>query len=259
MITMRIEKTFIIFSAMGILILLLVVLPIFNLILAQSLSDIYDAIGDASVQSAIFLSIASAAIAAIIACTLGVPLAFILARKKFKGKQLIEGIIDLPLAVPHTVAGIALLSIFGKHGLIGAALEPLGLRFYSTTAGIVLAMLFVSSPFLVNAAREGFESIDPRIEKAARTLGASEFEVFKRISLPLAARSIFIGGVLAWARGVSEFGAIVVLAYHPMTAPVLIYERFLTAGLEQSSTIAVLLLAICLSIFAILRYIAGRK
>ncbi|MEM2934462.1 MAG: ABC transporter permease [Methanocellales archaeon] len=256
---MRIEKTFIIFSTMGILILLLVILPIFNLIFTQSLSNIYDAIGDASVQSAIFLSIASAALAAIIACISGVPLAFILARKKFKGKQLIEGIIDLPLAVPHTVAGIALLSIFGRHGLIGGALEPFGLRFYSTTAGIVVAMLFVSSPFLVNAAREGFESIDPRIEKAARTLGASQFEVFKRISLPLAARSIFTGGVLAWARGVSEFGAIVVLAYHPMTAPVLIYERFLTTGLEQSSTIAVLLLAICLSIFAILRYIAGRK
>ncbi|MEM2989863.1 MAG: ABC transporter permease [Halobacteria archaeon] len=256
---MRIEKTFIIFSTMGILILLLVILPIFNLIFTQSLSNIYDAIGDASVQSAIFLSIASAALAAIIACISGVPLAFILARKKFKGKQLIEGIIDLPLAVPHTVAGIALLSIFGRHGLIGGALEPFGLRFYSTTAGIVVAMLFVSSPFLVNAAREGFESIDPRIEKAARTLGASQFEVFKRISLPLAARSIFTGGVLAWARGVSEFGAIVVLAYYPMTAPVLIYERFLTTGLEQSSTIAVLLLAICLSIFAILRYIAGRK
>ncbi|MEM2924868.1 MAG: ABC transporter permease [Methanocellales archaeon] len=256
---MKIEKTFIIFSAMGILMLMLVVLPIFNLIFAQSLSDIYDAIGDESVHSAIFLSIASAAIAAMIACISGVPLAFILARKKFKGKQLIEGIIDLPMAVPHTVAGIALLSIFGRRGLIGAALEPFGLRFYSTTAGIVIAMLFVSSPFLVNAAREGFESIDPRIEKAARTLGASQFEVFRRISLPLAARSILTGGVLAWARGISEFGAIAILAYHPMTAPVLIYERFLTSGFEQSSSIAVVLLVICLSIFAMLRYISQRS
>lgn len=256
---MKIEKTFIIFSAMGILILMLVILPIFNLIFAQSLSDIYDAIGDESVQSAIFLSIASATIAAMIACILGVPLAFILARRKFKGKQLIEGIIDLPMAVPHTVAGIALLSIFGRRGLIGAALEPFGLRFYSTAAGIVIAMLFVSSPFLINAAREGFESIDPRIEKAARTLGASQFEVFRRISLPLAARSILTGGVLAWARGISEFGAIAILAYHPMTAPVLIYERFLTSGLKQSSSIAVVFLAICLLIFAILRYISQRK
>ncbi len=133
-------------------------------------------------------------------------------------------------------------------------------------------MLFVSSPFMVNSAREGFESVNQRMEYAARTLGASQFEVFRRISLPLARRGIVTGMILTWARSISEFGAVYILAYFvsfwdirtmepniAMTAPVLIADQFLQYGLERSSAIAAILLLVCLSLFVILRYLSGRQ
>ena len=117
----------------------------------------------------------------------------------------------------------------------------------------------MSVPFLVDSAREGFEAVDPRIEKVARTLGASPWYVFWHVTLPLAWRAIMSGAIMMWARGISEFGAVVILVYHPMTAPVLVYERFLSFGLNYSRPVAVLLILICLGIFAALRMVGGRR
>ena len=166
----------------------------------------------------------------------GVPLAYVLARTNFPGKSVVAALIDLPLAVPHTVAGIALLMVFGRQGVLGEPLQALaGLQFWGTLAGIVAAMLFVSAPYTVNAARIGFEAVDPRLEKIARTLGLGPWQTFWQITLPLAWRSIMTGVTLTYARSISEFGAVVILVYYPMTAPVKIYELFLRFGLDQAA------------------------
>ena len=199
----------------------------------------------AEVRQAIELSLFAALLTTALAALLGVPLAYVLARSDFPGKDLVAAIIDLPLAVPHTVAGIALLIVFGRQGWFGGpAGESLGLRFWGTEAGVVVGMLFVSAPYAVNAARIGFESLDPRLEKVARTLGLGPWRVLAEITLPLTWRSIVTGLTLTYARAISEFAAVAILAYYPMTAPVKIYELFLQSGSTRRPA-AVLLLAVC--------------
>ena len=161
--------------------------------------------------------------------------------------------------MPHTVVGIALLLVFGRKTFLGGAFRLLGIEFVSAVPGIVIAMLFVSLSFLINAAREGFEAVDPRCEKIARTLGASHWQSFWMISFPLAWRGILSGMILMWARGLSEFGAVVILAYHPMIAPVLVFERFEAFGLKYSQPVAALLILICLAIFILLRLTAYKR
>lgn len=211
------------------------------------------------VRDAIALSLEGAFLSAVFAALVGVPLAYALARTAFFGKGLIAALIDLPLAVPHTVAGIALLMVFGRHGVLGEPLQTLtGLKFWGTVAGVVVAMLFVSAPYTVNAARIGFEAVDPQLERVARTLGLGPWRTFMRITLPLARRSIMTGITLTYARSISEFGAVIILVYYPMTAPVKIYELFLRFGLEQATAAAVLLLIVSLSLFVLLRTLAQR-
>ena len=163
------------------------------------------------------------------------------------------------MMIPHIVAGIALYCVFMRSGLIGAPLEKIGIIFTDTFLGIVVAMLFMSFPYLVNTAKEGFRSVDVRLENVARSLGASPWKVFREISFPLAFPSIFNGVVLCWARGISEFSAVLILAYFPKSAPILIYEKFTTFGLASSRPISVLLILICLLIFVFLRKPKGRK
>jgi molybdate/tungstate transport system permease protein len=221
---------------------------------SQSWTEFAEVARMADVRDAIALSLEGAFLSATLATLAGVPLAYGLARTAFPGKTVIAALIDLPLAVPHTVAGIALLMVFGRQGVLGEPLQTLvGLKFWGTIAGIVVAMLFVSAPYTVNAARIGFEVVDPRLEKIARTLGLGPWQTFLRITLPLAKRSIMTGVTLTYARSISEFGAVVILVYYPMTAPVKVYELFLRFGLEQASAAAVLMLAVSLALFLVLR------
>jgi molybdate/tungstate transport system permease protein len=176
-----------------------------------------------------------------------------LARHDFKGKSLIEAIIDVPVIIPHSVAGIALYIMLQSRSPVGSVLAGIGLVFEDHLAGIVAAMTFVSASLFINAARDGFQSVDPRLERVARTLGANQWMAFKRITLPLSLRSLLSGAILSWARGISEFGAVVMIAFYPMIAPVLIYYRFNTMGLSGSQPIAVILIIICLSVFLALR------
>jgi molybdate/tungstate transport system permease protein len=121
-----------------------------------------------------------------------------------------------------------------------------------------IAMAFVSIPFLINSARNAFLSVDPRLENVARTLGASPVRVFFTISLPLALRGIVSGMILMWARGISEFGAVVIIAYHPMTTPVMVFQRFNDFGLKYARSVAVLLIIICVALFVALRLFSSR-
>ena len=241
------------------LLLTFILLPLLRMTAAQSWQSLARVGGMPDVRSSIWLSMGCATLTALIAALLGTPLAYLLARKDGWLIRAIEAVVDLPLAVPHTVAGVALLFTFGRTGVAGKLLAHVGLRFWGTAAGIVLAMLFVSVPFMVNSARLGFAAVDLHLEEVARTLGASRLEVFFRIDLPLAWRGILTGVILTYARSISEIGSVMVLAYYPMTAPVKIYDLYLQTGLRDSSSAAVLLLIVTLSTFLVFRAIAGSK
>jgi molybdate/tungstate transport system permease protein len=162
--------------------------------------------------------------------------------------------------VPHPVAGIALLLFLGRRTPVGGALAELGLQVVGRTPGIVAAMLFVSVPILVSGARASFDGVDPRLERVARSLGDTPWRAFRRVTLPLARRGIGAAALLAWARSVSEFGAIVVLTYHPPVASVLIYDRFTTEGLAGAVPAAALLLLVALAILVAVRVLErGRR
>lgn len=251
----KLDYTTIFFAIMGSFLFLFILVPIANLMISADPSSILNNLQDKEVMSAIFISVYCALAATLIAVIFGVPLAYILARHDFAGKGFVEAVIDVPIVIPHTISGIALLLIFTSTGVIGAPLGQLGLVFTDAIPGIVVAMLFASASFVVNSAREGFESVDPRMEKVARTLGSGSFKTFFIISLPLAVRSIVVGSIMCWARAISEFGAIIIIAYFPTTAPVLIYRRFVDFGLSESTPVAVILISLCLLLFLVVRLI----
>ena len=247
------------FVLLGLVIFLFIVVPLGKMILASDPMILLDTFLDPEVMGSIWLTLYAALIATAIGCLLGVPLAYLLARANFPGKRLVEGLIDIPIVVPHTAAGIALLFVFGRNFVVGKAFDTIGIQFVDSMAGIVIAMLFVSIPFLIDSAKEGFKKVDVRLEKVARSLGASPWQAFFKISLPLAWRSIVAGNIMMWARGISEFGAVLILAYHPMIAPVLVYERFETYGLDYARPVAVLLIMVCLIVFITLRMLVYKK
>jgi len=210
-------------------------------------------IQDKEVLQSIWLSLYTAGTAALISVIIGTPFAYLLARTTFPGKNLVEAIIDIPIIIPHPVVGIALLSIAGRNYWLGRVFNALGIRIMGSVTGIIMVLTFVGLPFYLNAAKEGFTSISPRLEAVSRSLGASQVRTFLHITLPLAWRSILIGIVMCSARAISEFGAVVIIAYHPMIAPVLIYERFESMGLKYSQPVAVWLICLCLLLFLLLR------
>lgn len=255
------KSLFLVFWLIGSLLLAFILLPLFSLAATQSMASLSRVAHEADVLDALRLSLVAALVTAALAGILGVPLAYGLARSEFPGKAVVAAIVDIPLSVPHTVAGIALLMVFGRRGIIGDPADALlGLRFWGTLAGIVVGMLFVAAPYTVNAARIGFEAVDPRLEKVARTLGMGPWRVLLRVTLPLAWRGIATGLTLTFARAISEFGAVVILVYYPMTAPVKIYEMFLRFGLDDAAAAALLLLVMSLALFILFRQLAyGRR
>jgi molybdate/tungstate transport system permease protein len=247
------------FVLLGLVILLFIAVPLFKMVFGADPVILWDTLLTPDVMESIWLTLYTALIATAVGCILGVPLAYILARYDFPGKKLLESTIDIPVVIPHSAAGIALLFVFGRNYLAGKAFGAIGIDFIDSVPGIVIAMLFVSIPFLIDSAKEGFRQVDTRLEKVSRSLGASSWQTFFRISFPLSWRSILNGNIMMWARGLSEFGAVMILAYHPMIAPVLVYERFTTHGLEYSQPVAVILIVISVIIFVILRMLAYRR
>ena len=241
------------------LLLAFIVLPLVRLAVTSPPGSLRQAAAIPAVRDATLLSLQAAAITAAIATVFGVPMAYLLARGTFRGRGLVQALVDLPLAVPHTVAGIALLFLLGRTGWAGAPAGRLGISFYGSQWGIVAAMLFVSVPFAVNSARVAFESIDPRLERAARSLGATPWYAFRRVTLPLGMRGVLTGAVLVYARSISEFGAVVIIAYYPATAPVEIYNLFQQSGLTQSAAAAVILLIVTLATFLVFRTLASGR
>lgn len=249
----KLDHTTIFFALMGSFLFLFIFIPIANLMVSASPGSIIGSFFDSEVQSALFISIYCAIASTILALIFGVPLAYTLARHDFRGKGFVESVIDVPLVIPHTVSGILLLIVYTSSGIIGEPLGRLGITFTDAIPGIIVAMLFASATFVVNSSREGFENVDPRMEKVARTLGSGSLKTFFIITLPLSLRSIVVGSIMSWARAISEFGAIVIIAYYPITAPLLIYKRFVDYGLSESTPVAILLISICLFLFLVVR------
>ena len=242
-----------VFSFAGGLLVLFVVLPLISTLLATTPLDFLRSLGDQELLNSVSLTFGAAAIATALAMLTGVPLAFLLARRRFHGKRLLEAIINLPVVIPHTAAGVALLLVFGRRGLLGQAFSPLGVTFTDNLDGIVVAMLFVSLPFLVNLSREAFALTDEELERVALTDGASPWQAFWYVTLPQAWRGVLGGAVMMWARGISEFGAVVILAYNPKVVPVLVYELYEGYGLKAAEPVALLLILVALVVFILLR------
>lgn len=245
--------------AMSGLILLFIVAPLAGLFIKTSGTQYADTVTDPEVLRSIRLTIFSSFAGVMIFGVAAIPLAYLLARRNFPGKGLINGMIDLPVVIPHSAAGIALMGIISRGTVIGKAGEAAGISFVGGMAGIVIAMAFVSLPFLVNAARDGFAAVPEKLEKAALNLGASPLRVFFTITLPLARRHVLTGLTMMWARGLSEFGAVVIIAYHPMVTPILIWERFTSFGLAYARPVAAIFVLVCLSVFVVMRMLAGKR
>ncbi|MCC6747288.1 MAG: ABC transporter permease [Deltaproteobacteria bacterium] len=241
--------------AAGLGFLLLVLFPLVHLAIQDSPRTFGQLLDRSDVRSALLVSLSSATVATFVVALFGIPLAYALARLPFRGRRLVETLVDLPILVPQSVVGIALLSLLGPGSPAGAFLEDrLGLAVAGRFSGLVLAQVFVSCPFLIKTACTAFHGVPTELESAARTLGASPAVTFRRVTLPLASRGLLTGAALSWARAVSEFGAIVLFASSPLTAPVLVHTEFMKAGVSESRPIATLLLLVCLWVFVLLQF-----
>ena len=204
---------------------------------------------DKEVVEAFKTTLLAGGVATLIALIFGIPTGYVLARYDFKFKSFIEAVLDLPMAIPHSVIGIIILSfIYGID-----VIKFIGRYVVDNFWGIVTVYLFVGIPFMVNSIRDGFLSVDEEIEYVSRTLGASKIRTFFEISLPLIKNNIISGIILSFARGISEVGAILIIAYYPKTVPVLILERFMSFGLDASKPISVGMILVSIALFALLR------
>jgi molybdate/tungstate transport system permease protein len=250
---------YLLFALAGTVLLTFITLPILSTLFSVDFNSLWRTLLDRETQASLWLTFYAAAWATLLAFVMGVPLAYLLARIPFRGKQWVEGLINLPIVIPHTAAGIALLMVFGRQTFLGAILGKLGISFVDRVPGIVVGMLFVSLPYLVNGSREAFKLIDPELERVAETEGASRWQAFTHITLPLAWRGIAASALMMWGRGISEFGAIIILAYHPKIIPVLVYERFNGFGLEAAQPIAVVLILASLVIFVLVNSLVNAR
>jgi molybdate transport system permease protein len=241
----------------AILLVLFLVLPLVGLALrAVDSGRLLVALGKPIVLEAFRLSILTTLMVLFLALVLGSPLALLLARRHFPGRNLLDTLIDLPIVLPPAVAGLALLLTFGRNGLVGPELDRVGIQLPFTTAAVVLASLFVAAPFYVRAARSGFLAVPRELEEAARLEGANEWQVFRHITAQVAAPALFGGAILCWARALGEFGATIMFAgsliSRTQTMPLAIYGA-LESDLDSAIALSLLLLAISFVLLMLFR------
>jgi molybdate transport system permease protein len=221
-------------------------LPLAALLVREPPAVLWQDIQQPLVLQALQLSLVTTSISTLLAVLLGVPVAYVLARTRFPGRRLLEILVTLPTILPPVVAGIGLLLAFGRFGLVGPLLTPFGISLSFSTAAVILAQLFVSSPFLVNSVKAGLEQLDRRYEMAALTLRASPLYTFRRVVLPLIQPALLAGIGTCWARALGEFGATIMFAGNlpgtTQTMPLAIYIAS-QSDLDSAVALAVLLLA----------------
>jgi molybdate transport system permease protein len=237
-------------------------LPLVALVGRVTPAGLWAQLGSPGVQQALRLSLEVSLISLGLCVVFGFPLAFVLARVAFPGRALVRGLVSLPMVLPPVVGGIALLAAFGRRGLLGGALEQVGVVLPFTTAGAVLAVTFVAMPFLVTTLEAALATVDPRLEQAAATLGASRWRVLWTVTLPAVRPSLTAGLALCWARGLGEFGATITFAGNlegrTQTMPLAVYDA-LQSDPEAAITLGLVLLAVSLTLLTALRGHIGRR
>lgn len=222
----------------------LVALPLAGLVLRVSPGAMLEQLRSPAVQQSLLLSLTTSVTATVVCVLIGLPMAALLASRNFPGKRVIEVLMDLPMVIPPTVAGFALLLAFGRAGVLGSTLTAFGISLPFTTAGVVVAQVFMSLPFLVGAARAGFSAVEPRYLEAAATLRAGEVYTFLRVRLPLAFPSVVAGIGMCWARALGEFGATITFAGNmagsTRTVPLDVYLQ-LHENLDAAATLSLIL------------------
>jgi len=255
--TIRYDSCLTLFWLMGSVIIVITLMALLSIAVPElsDLSHLVSVATESEVIEAILITMAAAIAAVFFLVIFGTPLAYVLARSTSRWKGIIENIVDIPLALPHTVAGLMVYLLFMSRGPIGAPFASIGIVFEDAFLGIVVAMIFVSSPYYINAVREGFEKVPIHLENVARTLGATRFHAFRRITIPLSTRHLLSGSFLAWGRAVGEFAAVIMIAYFPMVVSTLIYQRFTTGGLAESRSVAFIMILICFAVFVVFRWL----
>ena len=230
-------------------------LPVVAVFVNTSLGDLLASLGEPASRDALLLSLETTAIAMTVIVVVGTPAAYLLATRSFRGRALVITLVELPLVLPPAVAGVALLAAVGPAGILGGTLEALGIELSLTTAGVVVALTFVASPFYVRQAQAAFAAVDRTLLDASRTLGVSEAASFVRVMIPAATPGLVAGGALALGRALGEFGATLMFAGSvrgvTQTAPLAIYERFgtdFTGALALSAVLVAVSAAILLSV-----------
>ncbi|HUF36062.1 MAG TPA: ABC transporter permease [Gemmatimonadales bacterium] len=244
----------------GGLLLLLLALPLLGLLFRVDPGRLLGRLTDPVVLEALRLSLVTSAVAAVLVVSCGLPVAYLLATRTFRGKRLVEILVDLPMVLPPTVAGLALLLAFGRTGLAGRGLAFFGIAIPFTTLAVVLAQAFMAAPFFVTAARAGFRSVDRRYLDAAATLRASEPVTFVRVMIPLSAPALLAGAGMAWARALGEFGATITFAGNlpgrTQTMPLAVYVA-LQEDLELAVTLSLILVVMSIALLVGLRTLPG--
>jgi molybdate transport system permease protein len=222
--------------------------------------DLIASLGEPGALDALWLSLRTTAAALVIIVLVGTPAAYFLATRRFRGRALAITLVELPLVLPPAVAGIALLAAVGPAGILGGRLEAAGVELTFETAGVVVALTFVASPFYVRQAQAAFTALDRRWLEASRTLGASEARTFARVAIPAAAPGLLTGGALALGRALGEFGATLMfagsLAGVTQTAPLAIYERFST-DFDGALALSAVLVAVSAAILLSVKLVGG--
>lgn len=226
-------------------------LPLLALIMRSLDKDFFSYALSPSALTALRLSLITSLISVVIAIAFGTPLAYMLARWEFFGKSFLELLIDLPVVLPPSVAGLALLIAFGRQGVFGSVLSMIGISLPFTTTAVIMAQTFVSAPLYVRAARIGFAEVDIQMEEAAHVEGANQWQLFSEVMFPLAGRALIGGAILAWTRALGEFGATILFAGNlegvTQTMPLAIY-----LGFERNLGVAIALSVMLVGVSVIL-------
>ncbi len=245
--------------------LALLLLPIYGLFTYAPLSRIVAAAENVEVREAIWLTLYASGIAVLATALLAIPLGYLLARRTFFGRSVVESLVTLPIVVPHLMVGLGLFFLLAVPGTpLYNFTHAIGIPVYYTIWGVVLVMAVVSAPYTVVAAQLSFQAVDARVIESARSLGAGSGTAFLTVTLPIAARGIVAGLLLTWARAVSEIGGILILAYYvypggPYTGPltntisVYIYDLFQLGDWTDAAAVSSLFLLIAFSIFLLVR------
>src|SRR5262245_10737011 len=231
-------------------------LPLVALVLRIPLAQLLANLANPEVAQAISLSMITTALTVLLTLLFGTPVAYLLARRRFRGHTALDTLIDLPMVLPPSVAGIALLVAFGRRGLLGQYLSVVGIELAFTTTAVVLAQLFVAAPFYIKSAAAGFAGVDRELEQAAALDGAGTLQVGRYATVPLAWTSLLGGAVMTWARALGEFGATIIFAGNfvgrTQTMPLAIYQGF-EQELSLALTLSVILLAVSFAVLFIVK------